>query len=158
MVDSSLASLNSLGSKPLRLDGILFLGEHPHEGDGDDNPVQHNQYQLAYISVINTSRVFLLSAKAPPTYFVISQGTSKPLTGRPYRKLLPLFQNSLSPPHLPFIPSPKIYHICVGISTTFVGISTTFVGISTTFVGKSTTFVGKSTTFVGKSAIYKCCC
>ena len=45
VVDSSLASLNSLGSKPLRLDGILFLGEHPHGGDGDggddddDNPV-----------------------------------------------------------------------------------------------------------------------
>ena len=33
VVDSSLASLNSLGSKPLRLDGILFLGEHPHGGD-----------------------------------------------------------------------------------------------------------------------------
>ena len=36
VVDSSLASLNSLGSKPLRLDGILFLGKY-HDRDGDDD-------------------------------------------------------------------------------------------------------------------------
>ena len=53
VVDSSLASLNSLGSKPLRLDGILFLGKiYPHsdhdddgddDDDDDDDPVHHHQ-------------------------------------------------------------------------------------------------------------------
>ena len=63
VVDSSLASLNSLGSKPLRLDGILFLGkygdldqhdedsdddygdddDYDDDDDDDDDPVQHYQ-------------------------------------------------------------------------------------------------------------------
>ena len=61
VVDSSLASLNSLGSKPLRLDGILFLGEYLDCDDDEDadDPVQHYQYVRLH--------GFLLPSAPPPS-------------------------------------------------------------------------------------------